>query len=688
MKGPSNVTFALEYARAGLPVFPVWGMRPDGTCACGGCPSPRDAGKHPVGYLAPDGLKSATTDVQRVNDWWARAGDTPLNIGIAVPKGYAVVDVDPKNGGNETWAALTAQHGTFPETDAVATGGGGFHVWVRLPDPDFRLPGRLGPGIDVRQDGGFVVAPPSLHASGKRYEWIKGRRPAAPAPEWITQRGYRQTNDEKAAQDQLEAGRVDPPTQPEHVHVALAAALAPYCVDGQKHNLAKAVGGWLRQRGWTAGDVVATLQHLPFHDARKRIAGALNCWAAGKQNGWDELQALVGAPIAQWLDAGTPNVIREQIKAEHAAISDWWVAEIESRVQRPPPGSVAVPLPPVSADDPFCGLPVVRANLELTPLRRIVEGLDIVHGFTTALIGRPFTAKTPLAMTLALCLANGLPFAGRPTLQTRVVYLAAEKIHGVDRVRVRVAKTLGVDPESVPLVNLRSLPLNAVGMVDRLREVSRRQGFPLFILDTYGASVVGLEHNSAVYAEPLKAATNALTEMGAAVMIIMHAKKGDGIPTLQDAEGHSAMAGAVEGAITLHRPDADDRNTIDVLSSRTLDREQPPLRVKFSDPPIEGFDEPGLAIEAVNREAESIAGADEPGGRATAKQRMQVITEGKILAYLTGHPGAVSYDVLRNCAPTPKDARDILRDLLRAGKITLAKVGTEEHYSLRDNTLC
>src|SRR5207244_3124815 len=77
------------------------------------------------------------------------------------------------------------EHGALPHGPRAISGGGGLHVWLRVP-PSLALPGRLAPGIDVIGPGRFVVAPPSRHPEGRQYAWLVG--PAAPvpeAPDWL-----------------------------------------------------------------------------------------------------------------------------------------------------------------------------------------------------------------------------------------------------------------------------------------------------------------------------------------------------------------------------------------------------------------------------------------------------------------------------------------------------------------------
>lgn len=170
---------AETYARLGLMPIPVHGIR-DGRCACGKlkCPSP---GKHPVG---DEWQKRATLDLDHVRD--AFRGHRG-NIGIYLGNRFVLIDAD----GDEGIASALAL-GEFPPTlEAVSGSGKGRHWIFRLADDQdphaiTDRSKKVGPGLDVKIRGQFV-APPSLHKSGGRYQWVN---PVAPAilPGWLYDR--------------------------------------------------------------------------------------------------------------------------------------------------------------------------------------------------------------------------------------------------------------------------------------------------------------------------------------------------------------------------------------------------------------------------------------------------------------------------------------------------------------------
>jgi hypothetical protein len=164
-------TAALDFAKLGLAVFPAWSVRQhssDFLCACPRADKCTSPGKHP---LVAGGVTQATTDVKQVSYWWRSRPDA--NIGLACGT-VVVIDIDPRHGGDRALAELEAKHYKLPPTWRVATGGGGEHIYFRTPPrraPIKNSIGQLGPGIDVRGLGGYVIAPPSRHISGQHYRW-------------------------------------------------------------------------------------------------------------------------------------------------------------------------------------------------------------------------------------------------------------------------------------------------------------------------------------------------------------------------------------------------------------------------------------------------------------------------------------------------------------------------------------
>lgn len=134
---------ALTDASRGVPVFPL-----------------RPGTKEP--FYGSRGFYAATTDPGKIREWWSRTPEANIGIPTGPVSGILVLDVDPGKGGRESLAELEREIGELPVTYRVKTGRGGEHVHFRYPGERVgNSAGLLGPGLDVRGDGGYVVAPPS-----------------------------------------------------------------------------------------------------------------------------------------------------------------------------------------------------------------------------------------------------------------------------------------------------------------------------------------------------------------------------------------------------------------------------------------------------------------------------------------------------------------------------------------------
>ena len=158
---------ALAYAARGWPVFPCRGKEP----------------------LTPHGLKDATCNADTIRAWLRRWPRDNIAIRTGDRSGLLVLDPDGEEG-EESLRRLERQHEPLPTTPEVLTGGGGRHLYFQQVPGLRNTAKRLGPGIDTRAEGGYVIAPPSTHpVTGRRYEWSVDGHPdevaLAPLPAWL-----------------------------------------------------------------------------------------------------------------------------------------------------------------------------------------------------------------------------------------------------------------------------------------------------------------------------------------------------------------------------------------------------------------------------------------------------------------------------------------------------------------------
>lgn len=171
------------YAKNGLDVFPLHSVQ-GGACTCGDPDCQTNAGKHP---LCSHGFKDATTNLRTIADWWTRWPNANIGIPTGVPSGLLVLDCDPRNGGPEDRSDLIERFGPIPDTAEAISGSGGRHYFFHYTGP---VPPAIAKGVDLKCDGGYVVVAPSVHLSGKAYQWdgVRGCKailnPADP-PAWL-----------------------------------------------------------------------------------------------------------------------------------------------------------------------------------------------------------------------------------------------------------------------------------------------------------------------------------------------------------------------------------------------------------------------------------------------------------------------------------------------------------------------
>ena len=280
-KGNKFLAYALWYAKLGFWVIPL-----------------RERDKRP---LIPNWQNEATTDEATIREWWAKWPNA--NIGILTGRydgGYfCVLDFDPRNGGD--WYD-DAPKGALPDTWVVHTGGGGRHFYYKTPYP---LRGRkLKAGVDLKGEGGYVVAPPSIHPEGEPYVWEVGAEPGAMpiggVPEWVL-------SDVRAAEKGTEAWRTPPPIPVGMRHtylVSLAGALWGAEVE------AAHVEAILRE-------VVGLFESPADFDADREIAGIVRDLLKWERGGAPLRAILAGLPleVRRIVERIVPDTPKEAPKA-------------------------------------------------------------------------------------------------------------------------------------------------------------------------------------------------------------------------------------------------------------------------------------------------------------------------------------------------------------------------------------
>jgi len=266
MKSRSDLpSAAFRLALRGLAVFPL---------APGAKVPP--AGSH--GHL------DASTDPDVARARWAKVPRANIAVATGARSGFWAPDVDPRHGGDEALAELEAAHGALTITVAVLTPSGGWHYWWRCPPdgPEIRNSvGRVGPGLDVRGEGGSIVAPPSMLSDGRRYRWAgNGARGIIPAPTWLVKLTLPPPPPPRAAPKPLNGDLA------RYVGAAVASELRELeaagegCRNDALNRASFSLAGFIKAAAlpedWAREELErrAVALGLPTHETRKTIASA------------------------------------------------------------------------------------------------------------------------------------------------------------------------------------------------------------------------------------------------------------------------------------------------------------------------------------------------------------------------------------------------------------------------------
>lgn len=216
------------------------------------------------------GFKDAMIDPSDLRALWAERSASGIGVRTGAESGIVVLDID--RGGRESLSALVETHSPLPATVEASTGGGGTHLYFKhRGNPVPNSAAKLGPGLDVRGDGGYVVAPPSPHPSGRSYAWMEGHSPediaVAEMPDWLA--------------DLLEAPKTS----------AAAAPTRSYpesIPEGRRNSTLTSLAGSLRRSGLSPAAIGSALLTTneercapPLKDAEvERIAASADRWPA------------------------------------------------------------------------------------------------------------------------------------------------------------------------------------------------------------------------------------------------------------------------------------------------------------------------------------------------------------------------------------------------------------------------
>jgi hypothetical protein len=566
--GPS-LKAALFYASKGWSVVPVHtASKVNGkiVCSCSKgelCTSP---GKHPaVSWSRYQKVRASDVEIRAWFSGPFRANGVGLITGQV--SGVFVVDVDcgPGKQGADTLNILQLNNDDLPETCEAITGSGGRHYLFKNP-PDVRIitdKAVLGPDVDVRGEGGFIVASPSFHACGNRYRWKPENHPqtmeVADAPAWLVEASRedhwhkRQHDGAKSAPGVIVrhpiTGKV---TDGRETHMCriIMASLITYCGE----NGCFPDSDELFDESWPTYFSTTDFSRpgRGAEEFRHKCVTTLRRAEAGSIHEFPDLDSFVASAAAKKNAEAGPTQDEMQSDADNIAS-----------------GQTDYPLPLIWYDD-------IEAVADVNDFVEDTLGI----GAMSVVYGESNCGKTFWASDLAMHVASGIKWRGKEVEQGAVIYVALEGGHGIKN-RVAAYKKhykiksmpFAVIPSSInmldPLADTPKLITTILAVAKQLEG----QGWPvrMVVIDTLSRALAGGNENASedmgaivINADKVRQAT------GVHLMFIHHSGKN----AAAGARGHSLLRAATDTEIEVTRDEEAEVSTASVTKQREMEKGQ------------------------------------------------------------------------------------------------------------------
>src|SRR6516165_9045474 len=511
----------VAYASSGWPLFPC---------------SPTD--KSP---LTRFGFKDATTEIAQLRKWWEKWPDAMIGLRTGPDAGVFVLDVDrDETSGIDGFVALAAlekRYGNLPETLRSTTPRGGSHYFFSWRDGIKNSAGKLGAGLDVRGDGGYVILPPSHRADGQGYDWAETSAPTPiQAPQWFVD-GLLAPKEKAAPQPQSQSNtRHDGNGSKAYERAALerecaAVATAP---PGQRNET-------LNRAAFNLGQLVAG-GFLSKDEMRDRLySSAVACRLVD-----DDGIAAVRATIESGLTAG--------LKEPRA---------IPQRQVRTAVGNYASTNKEITRADGELHFTLYR-DIERAPRKIWLVENFLGAGELSCYFGQPGCGKSVLAGDLAAHIAAGRTWFGRRVTQGAVLYVAAERAAPVRR--RFAAWRLSHDINDIPLailsgtIDLRSTrdAERIVDLMHRLEDKTGQKGV-LIEIDTVSRVLAGGDENSSKEVGTLIGSLAHIQNATSAAIGLLHHVPHD----QQRMRGHGALLAACDTTVHIENAGGSRTGRID-----------------------------------------------------------------------------------------------------------------------------
>lgn len=658
----SMLQSALDLAELGMRTHPLYGIR-DGRCECGKADCGKDSGKHP--FLDHGWQDRASIDQGIVAAWWLKCPNANIGLATGAGSGVVVLDVDGPEG-LAALAELEAKHGPIGATPRAQTSRGGLHIY--FAHPGYRVSnsagsrGGIAPGLDVRGDGGYVVAPPSRHLSGVRYAWLAGMRLGTvellPMPSWVS------------PPPEPERPRPPAPPRTQPVSDTRRAKYARSALERECELVRSAPEGTRNPQLNMSAFALGTL--IPaWLDEDEARAWLLE---AGLASGLSKRETL--KTIQSGVEAG-------KSKPRDVADPSWSdVPETPLPYDEPSDGEPPDEPPPTAAEHTPSRIQLVGPDTifaPLPPMRWVSRDLMIGPGRPTLVIAYGASAKTLAMQSMLLALAAGRPIWNHFAVPTplRVCHLDYEQGYRDTYHRYqRLALGHGIAPTLIEdRLHVGSMPcvyLTTDGSIEDLTRLA--QGFDVVLIDSFRAAALGVDENDSKVRLYIDMLTRISNETGTAFILIHHAGKTvEGRDLRQLGRGSSAIfdaCGCVYNLV-IGKTNGDPR---------TVTMSKPPTASEGV--PVEPF---GLVVQDVEVGGNLLAGVSvtwrksliaDPDAQANQAYEADAA---RLLRVIAEQPGSSSSTIAMRAGMQKARAIEVLKSLAMDGRVSVVSGARGAH---------
>lgn len=553
------------------------------------------------------GFRSATRLPRIIDRWWSDHPDAMIGIPTGEATGVWVLDVDVADGkpGEATLASLIAAHGPLPATREARTASGGRHIYFTY-HPGVRNRGALGAGLDVRGEGGFVIAPGSQLADGRAYEWINDLQPA-PAPQWLLDLVLPRAVSTPAAPYTYQPGNNEP-----YIERAVEAEL-----DKLATTTAGGRGEQVNTSAFSLGTLVGAgaLSRAQAEDGLWQAAVA--CGVVAKDG-----EREIRAKIKRGLDAGIrqPRQIPERDYAgEEDDLERWMphkllaklrgkVEQVQAEVQENTIPDSVEDGPPTNADKealtkadtkpvpdqnsvqsaapdlPVNATPFTWIDPQLLPRREFVYGTHLIRKYVSVTVSPGGIGKTSLTIAEALSMVTGKPLLGTKPARKLNVWLfnAEDPRDEMERRIMAAAKHYKLKPTDLnglyvdsgreqEIVVARDDKRGVIiqePIVEAVIDQITRNGIDVMVIDPFVSTHAVSENDNGAIDRVAKLWSYIADVTNCAIEVVHHVRKSEGREvTTEDARGAVSLLAAARSARVLNRMSDEQANASGVPTS-------------------------------------------------------------------------------------------------------------------------